>query len=430
MVKKIFHYLIKIGLFFLSIISCTITSYAQLQFEITGVSANKIPITITNFSGEKTISQKITNIIETDLIYSGIFTLVYVDDLSPNISTNINSIYSKYHGADLLVLGNIQRQANNHFKVYYYLFDNIQRKQLSALTFNSQSQLIRLIAHKISDDIYKKFTGIRGIFSTHIAYITHDSIQYHLNISDIDGERAQTILSSNDPIISPSWSPDGKKIAYVSFETEKPTVYIQNLITKKRILIANFKGSNSAPAWSPDNSNLALALTYNGITQIYILNINNQKLYQLTHTDGIATEPHFSSNGDFLYFTGDHGGSPQIYKINLENNDIQRITFNGNYNISPHISPDNKILAYISRREGKFQLYALDLINNQEYRLSNTDKDESPSFAPNGKYILYMTQFNQHKFLVITFIDDILTKRPLRIQIDTLKDPIWGPFIK
>lgn len=427
--REIFRFFMKMGLFLFCTIPLTMISYAQIKFEITGVNTNKIPIAITDFSGEKDISQKITEIIKTDLIYSDIFMLTHTKNMLLN-TANVNLIDSNDRSADLLVLGNIQRHTNGNFEVYYRLFDNVQKKQLSALAFSSQSGLIRLIAHKIADDIYEKFTGIRGIFSTYIAYVTHDNMKYNLKIAHIDGKKTQTILSSSEPIISPTWSPDGKKIAYVSFETQKPAVYIQDITTRQRTLIANFKGSNSAPTWSPDSSKLALALTYNGITQVYIININNNKLRQLTNTDGIATEPQFSPNGNYLYFTGDHGGDPQIYKINLETNEIQRITFNGNYNISPHISPDNKIIAYISRRHGKFQLYALNLTNNQEYRVSDTDQDESPSFSPNGKYILYMTKYGSHEFLVITIIDDILIKRPLITQIDTLKDPTWGPFIK
>lgn len=403
-------------------------SHAQLRVEISGVGATQIPIAITAFPGEEGAPQPITTIIKTDLARSGIFKLIDNNDTLSDTSS-INYADWKKRGADALAVGSVQRLVDGRFDVRYRLFDNIKASQLSALSFASQSQLMRLTAHKIADDIYEKLTGSPGIFSTRLAYVTHTGKEYRLEVADADGEGVQVALRSNEPIISPTWSPDGSKLAYVSFEAKKPVIYVQNLVTRQRTLLANFKGSNSAPAWSPDSTRLAVALTRDGLTQVYIINADGSGLRRLTNTAGIDTEPRFSPNGNEVYFTSDRSGGPQIYKISMNGGEAQRVTFNGSYNISPRISPDGKVLAYISRREGKFQLYALDLTNGQEQRLSDTAKDESPSFAPNGKYIMYATELGRHGALAIVSTDGRIKQR-LTMQAGDVREPTWGPFIK
>lgn len=403
-------------------------AHAQLQINISGVGATQIPVAIVGFPGEDTAPQRLTSIIKADLTRSGIFKLIDTNDSLSDASV-INYDDWKKRGADALAVGSVQHLADGRFDVRYRLFDNIKASQLSALSFLSPPQLIRLTAHKIADDIYQKLTGIPGIFSTRIAYVTHIGKDYQLQVADADGDGVQVALRSSEPIISPVWSPDGSKLAYVSFEARKPVIFTQNLVTRERKLVANFKGSNSAPAWSPDGTRLAVALTRDGLTQIYIINADGSGLRRVTNSTGIDTEPRFSPDGNWLYFTSDRSGGPQIYKINVNGGDAQRVTFNGSYNISPRISPDGTVLAYISRRDGKFQLYTLDLNSGQELRLSDTGKDESPSFAPNGKYIIYATESSRRGALAIVSTDGKV-KQSLSMQVGDVREPSWGPFLK
>ncbi|MFL9923198.1 Tol-Pal system beta propeller repeat protein TolB [Herbaspirillum lusitanum] len=403
-------------------------SQAQLRFDISGVGASQIPVAIAAFPGEEAMPQQITAIVKADLVRSGIFKLIDNSDSLSDASA-INYEDWQKRGANALAVGGVQRLADGRFDVRYRLFDTLKSSQLSALSFGTQPQLARLTAHKIADDIYQKLTGIPGIFSTRIAYVTKSGSEYRLEVADADGEGNQVALRSNEPIISPSWSPDGGKVAYVSFEAKKPIIYIQNLVTRQRAVVANFKGSNSAPSWSPDGQRLAVALTRDGLTQVYIINADGTGVRRLTNTSGIDTEPQFSPDGGSIYFTSDRSGGPQIYKTSISGGGAQRVTFNGSYNISPRVSPDGKTLAFISRRDGKFQLYALDLTNGQEQRLSDTVKDESPSFAPNGKYIMYATEAGRRGSLAIVSVDGRVKQR-ITTQVGDIREPTWGPFMK
>ena len=403
-------------------------SQAQLKVDIAGFGANQIPISVAGFADESITGQAISAIIRADLQRSGMFKLIESPEtLSETSAVNLSSWKAK--GADALVTGSAVRHSDDRIELRYKLADTVRTVDLTVQAISAQPQFIRLAAHKIADDIFEKLTGIRGAFATRIAYVSRSAGEYKLEVSDSDGENYFTALRSNEPIISPTWSPDGSKLAYVSFESKKPVIYVQDLANRRRIIAANFKGSNSAPAWSPDGKKLAIALSREGLTQIYLVNDDGSDLKKLTRSNGIDTEPCFSPDGQSIYFTSDRSGGPQIYKMNLDGADLRRLTFGGNYNISPSVSPDGKMLAYVSRREGKFQLHVLDLTTSQELRLSDSSHDESPSFAPNSRYILFATESSGKGALTVVSVDGSV-RYTLSARASTIREPSWGPYSK
>ncbi|MEB0136158.1 Tol-Pal system beta propeller repeat protein TolB [Actimicrobium sp. CCC2.4] len=402
-------------------------AHAQLRVDIAGVGANQIPIAIATFADESIAPAQVSTIIKADLMRSGYFKIIDAGTMSE--TSDINYADWKSRGADALVVGSVQRLADGRFDVRYKLLDMIKSAPLSALSLTAPEGRTRVTAHKIADDIYEKLTGVRGAFATRIAYVTKSGKEYRLEVADADGEDTNVALRSNEPIISPAWSPDGTRVAYVSFENKKPVVYVQNLVTRQRTVLANYKGSNSAPSWSPDGNRLAIALSRDGLTQSYIVNADGTGLRRVTNSSGIDTEPQFSADGQSIYFTSDRSGGPQIYKMPVSGGDAQRVTFKGSYNISPRVSPDGKTLAFISRRDSGFQLYAMDLANGQEQRLSDSAKDESPSFSPNSKYIMYATESGRRGSLAVVSVDGRVKQR-LTTQAGDIREPTWGPFIK
>jgi TolB protein len=403
-------------------------SHAQLRVEIAGVGAQQIPIAVAGFADESIAPQQVSAIIRADLERSGMFKVMDAGVMSEAAPVNYGEW--KARGAEALVVGSVQRLADGRFDVRYRLLDTVKSSQLSALALAAAPQFTRVTGHKIADDIYEKLVGVRGAFATRVAYVTKVGSEYRLEVADADGEGINVALRSNEPIISPSWSPDGTRVAYVSFENKKPVVYVQNLVTRQRTVVANFKGSNSAPSWSPDGNKIAIALARNGLTQVYTVNADGSNLQRLTNTDGIDTEPQYSADGQAIYFTSDRSGGPQIYKMSASGGNAQRVTFSGTYNISPRISPDGKSLAYISRREGRFQLFVLDLATGQELRLSDTTKDESPSFSPNGKYIMYATESGGRRGTLAVVSVDGRIKQRVTTQAGDIREPNWGPFMK
>jgi TolB protein len=403
-------------------------AHAQLHVEIAGVGNNQIPVAVAAFADESVAPEQVSAIIRADLERSGVFKVI---DTRQAISETANIDYNawKASGADALVVGSVQRLADGRLAVRYKLLDTVKGGQISSLSDMLQPTNTRLEAHQIADDVYEKLTGVRGIFATRIAYVAENrrARDYRLEVADADGQGVHVAVRSNEPIISPSWSPDGTKVAYVSFEQKKPVIYVQDLITGQRRVISNQKGNNSAPAWSPDGQSLALALSKDGNTEIYGIGADGSGLRRLTNNPTIDTEPQYSADGQTIYFTSDRSGGPQVYKMSASGGNATRVTFNGPYNISPRVSPDGKTLAWISQRGGSYSLYAMDLASGQELRLA--DGATEPSFSPNGKYIMYATNSGGQRSLAVVSVDGRVKQR-LTTQAGNIREPNWGPFMK
>ncbi len=413
----------------LAIAGIALPAWAQFRVEISGVGATQLPIAIVKFRDEDraTPSLSLSAIVRADLERSGAFRSIdapgALDEAARPVMTEWRS-----RAADALVAGSIGRLADGRFDVRFKLWDVVKGTELGGQAQAVDASDLRLAAHRIADFIYEKLTGDKGVFSTRIAYVTKGGGRFTLRVADSDGEGGQVALSSPEPIISPAWSPDGKQLAYVSFESQKAVVYTQDASSGARRAIANFRGSNSAPAWSPDGQTLALTLSRDTGSQLYLMASTGGTPRRLTTSSAIDTEPAFAPDGRGLYFVSDRGGGPQIYRTGLSGGNVERITFNGAYNISPAISPDGRTLAYISRQGGGYRLYTLDLTGNaQPVALTDTNDDESPSFAPNGRLIIYASRAQGRDVLMTTTLDGKIKARLISTTAD-VREPVWGPY--
>jgi TolB protein len=413
----------------LSLIGFSPLSWSQFRVEVSGVGLTQLPISIAAFRGQANSTQKISEIVQADLERSGQFRAVNaatgaLDELSlPNLTVLRQS------GSDALVSGSVSALADGRFDVRFRLWDVVKGQDLGGQSFAVASADLRLAAHRVADYVYEKLTGDKGAFSTRIAYVTKSAQRYQLWVADADGENPQSALASPEPIISPAWSPDGNQLAYVSFESRKPVVYVHNVGSGKRRLIANFKGSNSAPAWSPDGKTIALTLSRDGGSQLFLLSAQGGEPRRLIQSNSIDTEPVFAPDGQYIYFVSDRGGSPQVYKVSTSGQGVERVTFSGTYNISPAISPDGRWMAYISRVGGAFKLHLMDMNGGAVRALTDTSADESPSFAPNGKLLVYATQQQGREALMTTTLDGKVKAR-LNGQNGDIREPDWGPFYR
>lgn len=415
-------------LLLLALLSAPFSARAAMEIQVIGGAANKIAVAMVPFQaapGQPTPA--LPEIAGSDLERSGQFRRIDLAGLpQPVAPAQVDYGLWRGKGAEALVIGQVAAQPGGRYEVRFYLLDVVKRTQLAAYSYTISASQWRATAHQIADIIYEKLTGIPGAFSSRIAYVQKQGKRYELRVADADGQNPRTVVRSAEPVISPRFSPDGARIAYVSFEDKKPVVYVQSLGDGGRRKVAAFKGSNSAPAWAPDGRRLAVVLTRDDASQIYLINVDGSGLSRLTRGGNLDTEPVFSPDGKTLYFTSDRGGSAQIYQVAASGGDVKRVTFSGSYNVSPAISPDGRFLTYISREEGRFSVVLHELASGQTRVLTDTARDESPSFAPNGQAVLYATVLGGRGILGTVSLDGKTRARLSEPGVDA-REPAWGP---
>ena len=410
-----------------------------LTIEITKGVVEKIPIAIVPFTSEgdqESMPEDIGKIVSDDLESSGYFKTMPVADMpaQPHDFPSIMFDDWKRMGMDNLVVGKATKTASGAYAIEFRLADVYKSSQLTGLRVISKSNNLRFAAHQIADVIYEKLIGEPGAFATRITYVTvkknGKKKRYQLEMSDADGSNPVTLLESSQPILSPVWSPNGRQLAYVSFEEGNSAIYVQNIATGKRQVVSSGRGINSSPAWSPDSSKLAMTLSKDGNPEIYIKNLRGNQLTRITNNRAIDTEASFSPDGSTLVFTSDRGGSPQIYQVPVSGGTAQRLTFSmGKYNAGASYSPDGKMLALVHQANGAYQIAVLDLEYQQLNILTDARLDESPSFAPNSKMIIYSTTRGSRSELAAVSIDGKIQKR-LAVQGSEVREPAWGPFVR
>ena len=401
---------------------------AQFRVEIAGVGATQLPIAVTRFRDEDRSGQSISAIVRADLERSGVFRLV---DSSGALDERSQPQLPDWRArqADALLAGSVTRLADGRFDVRYKLWDVVKGVDLMGQSLVVPTADLRLAAHRIADAVQARLTNEPGVNATRIAYVTRIANRYTLRIADADGEAGQVALASPQPIISPAWSPDGRRLAYVSFETGKAVVVVQNVSDGERQTVASFRGSNSAPAWAPDGRRLAVTLSRDGLSQLYLMDLEGGgALRRLTTSNAIDTEAAFAPDGQTIYFVSDRGGGPQIYRLALGSGAVERVTFQGNYNISPAVSPDGRWLAWVTRENGFRVMVQPRDGSAAPLAVTDTSDDESPSFAPNSRLLIYATRAQGRDVLMTTTLDGRIRTRLLSSGAD-VREPTWGPFV-
>lgn len=417
-------------------------AFAVLEIDISGGFQSADPIAVVPFTWSKTgkAPVDIASVIISDLARSGVFSPLSINQLPerPKIDGAINFPRWKNTGAENLVIGQITEVGQGRYDVKFKMLGIFTGQKSLEYQFNVEGKNLRRVAHQISDKIFQELTHSRGAFDTLIAYVVvNNDVNakkrvYTLAVADSDGYGEQVILKSRKPIMSPTWSPNGKRLAYVSFEKNRSIVYIQELKSGKRQTVAQFKGINSAPAWSPDSKRLALTLSKDGNSEIYVMYTASGVLQRITNHYGIDTEPSWAPDGRSLIFTSDRAGKPQIYHVKIaqqgRTGNPKRLTYEGDYNAGASFSPDGKSLVFITREKGSFRVAILGLASRYVQVLTRSKLDESPSFSPNGKMVLYATELRGRGILEAIAVDGSHSPQRLRVLSGDVREPAWSPY--
>ncbi|GAC1030593.1 Tol-Pal system beta propeller repeat protein TolB [Pseudomonas sp. No.21] len=406
---------------------------------ITGGRDSATPIAVVPFGwqGGNVLPEDMSEIIGNDLRNSGFFEPIPRQNMISLPTQASEVIYRDWKalGAQYVLVGSIA-PAGGRLQVQFALFNVATEQQVFAGSVSGSTDQLRDMAHYVADQSFEKLTGVKGAFSTRMLYVTAErfsvnNTRYTLQRSDYDGQRAVTLLQSREPILSPRYAPDGRRIAYVSFEQKRPRIFIQHIDTGRREQITNFEGLNGAPAWSPEGNRLAFVLSKDGNPEIYVMDLGSRQLRRVTNHMAIDTEPFWGADGQTIYFTSDRAGKPQIYKTNINGGEPQRVTFVGNYNANPKLSADEKTLVMIHRQDGftNFKVAALDLVRGGAPRiLSGTTLDDSPTVAPNGTMLIYATRQQGRGVLML-----VSTNGRVRLPIPTvqgdIREPSWSPYL-
>ncbi|MBM0209712.1 Protein TolB [Pseudomonas syringae pv. maculicola] len=405
---------------------------------VTSGSDRAAPIAVVPFGwqGGNVLPEDMAEIVSNDLRNSGYYAPIPKQNMIslPTQASEVIFRDWKALGAQYVMVGNIT-PAGGRLQIQYALFNVATEQQVLTGNVSGTNDQLRDMAHYIADQSFEKLTGIKGAFSTRMLYVTaerfsENNTRYTLQRSDYDGARAVTLLQSREPILSPRFAPDGKRIAYVSFEQKRPRIFVQHIDTGRREQITNFEGLNGAPAWSPDGSKLAFVLSKDGNPEIYVINLASRQLSRVTNDSSIDTEPFFGKDGSTLYFTSDRGGKPQIYKTNINGGGAERVTFVGNYNANPKLSVDEKTLVMIHRQDGftNFKVAVQDLARGSVKILTDSNLDESPTVAPNGTMVIYATRQQGRGVLMLVSINGRV-RLPLPTAQGEVREPSWSPYL-
>ncbi len=402
-------------------------SRAELTIDITESADNGIPVAVVPFASSGS-PVDISAVVTADLARSGYFKMLAEQYMRsrPNSASAVNFPEWQALNQNYLVVGQVSGGAGGQYNVQFQLLDIMKNSQLLGYQMNSSSADLRRTAHYISDLIFEKITGKKGAFSGRIAYVTNNKQQSQLQIADTDGFNPQTIATSQEPLMSPSWSPDKTRIAYVSFEQKTAAIYVQTLATGQRAKVAEFPGINGAPSWSPDGTKLALTLSKDGSPDIYTLNLGTGALNKLTKSYSIDTEPVWSPDGSKIVFTSDRGGKPQLYMVSSSGGGEKRITFSGDYNARASFSPDGKSIAMVHGNGGDYRIGVMDVDSRSINVITTGPADESPSFAPNGTMVLYATKKGGTAYLSAVSLDGKMQQR-LGFNSGGVREPAWSP---